>query len=102
VNFHETAESLRRIADAMDKSVMELGRDADTGIQRPHLSVEEAFGAAGLLCYIRDLITGGGKDVYRREDILVLLETISRDPSIFPCGLGVMVWVMEDDSGEGE
>lgn len=44
-----------------------------------------------MLCFLRDLFTGD-KQQYTTAEILVLLETLSRDPDIFPNGEGVAMW----------
>jgi hypothetical protein len=97
VTFAETAAAMRRCADAIDKVVREQGRDCDTRRPKPMLTEEAAAGAACLLCYLRDLVTAGEREQYDRPSLLVILETISRDPEIFPCGVGQVIWNAEDN-----
>lgn len=86
----QIAGALRRIAEKLDTHGLSppwsMGIDADS-----------AVGAAGMLCYIRDLFTVSSKDHFSRGEILVILETISRDPEIFPCGLGNIAWSAEEE-----
>jgi hypothetical protein len=86
----ETAATMRRLADAIDKLPGELpiagGLDEDC-----------AVGAGAMLCYIRDLLTNSPREhPWSTGELLVLLETISRDPDIFPAGVGNLMWAAED------
>jgi hypothetical protein len=91
---HETAKAMRRVAEVMERlpsaSLKDFPQDALQG--------ECAVGAAGLLCYLRDLFTLSDKTSYSQGEILVLLETISRDAEIFPCGTGKLMWAAEVES----
>lgn len=60
------------------------------------LTGDVAIGAAGMLVYLRDLITISGKASFTREELLVIFETISRDPEIFAEGQGILLWEAED------
>lgn len=95
MTYYEAASAMRRLADVFDK----VGKNAKTGAPKPMMSEEMATGAAIMLTYLRDLVTTGNRDVYPREDLLVLLETMSRDNEMFPCGVGRLIWdqVTEDD-----
>ena len=55
-----------------------------------------ATGAAAFLCYLRDLFTASEKEQFSRAEILVILETCSRDTDWFPSGIGQAMWNMED------
>lgn len=72
----ELAASLRKLADAvepydeMPKVKAELPEDLQ-------------LGAAAMVDYLRSLFTGAGKDIYTRDEILVLLNLIQNDPEIF-------------------
>jgi hypothetical protein len=46
-----------------------------------------AVGAALFWSYQRSLITGAGKEIFTRDELLVILETLSRDAEIFPPGV---------------
>lgn len=86
----ETAATLRRLADAIDKLPGKLpiagGIDEDC-----------AVGAGAMLVYIRDLLTTSPRGEYSTGELLVPLETISRDPDIFPAGVGNLMWAAEDE-----
>lgn len=64
------------------------------------MNPEAAAGAAAMLTYLRDLIMASSKRRYQQEELLVLLETISRDEDIFPDGTGVEMWAIEDIDSE--
>ena len=53
---------------------------------------EVECGAALLITYLRDLFQASPRENYNKVDILVLLETISRDTDLFPTGIGVEIW----------
>ena len=57
---------------------------------------ELEIGGAGLICYLRDLLTETPKESFTRGEILVLLESVSRDPDWFPSGVGIAMWQLED------
>ncbi len=100
MTFSESAQAMRRMADVLDKVVKAQGRDADSGKAKPMLEPEAGAGAAVLLCYIRDLVSCGNRENYDRGTLLVLLETISNDPEIFPCGIGRLLWAAENEDEE--
>ncbi len=87
----ELSESMHRIADA----IADLPNGNLAKFPPAMLSGDAAVGAAGMLCYLRDLFTVAGKDQFTREEILVLLEIASRDDEIFPCATGALIWDME-------
>ena len=95
MTYYEAASAMRRLADVFDK----VGKNAKTGVPKAMMSEEMATGAAIMLVYLRDLVTAGNRDVYPREDLLVLLETCSRDAEMLPCGVGTLIWdqMTEDD-----
>jgi hypothetical protein len=91
MKLSETARAMRKLADILDADVREHGDCV--GVQpKPMLPAEQALGAAFMVVYLRDLITAGANDTYDRGALLVLLEVISRDPELFPCGVGVALW----------
>ncbi len=91
MTLEEMAISLRAVADAIEQIP-----DAKlANFPKSMLRGEAGVGAAGMLCYIRDLFTVAGKDVFAREEILVILEAISRDQEIFPGAIGVLMWDAE-------
>lgn len=87
----ETAATMRRLAAAIEK--LPGGHLPISG----GIDEDCAVGAGAMLCYIRDLITTSTRDSYSLPELLVLLETISRDPDIFPAGVGTMMWAAEDE-----
>jgi len=95
MTFRESAAALRRCADALDR-VLLTNKDCETGAPKPMLTEETAVGGAAILCYIRDLFTSGEREQFDRGSILVVLETISRDAELFPCGIGTVMWQAED------
>lgn len=58
---------------------------------------EQAAGAAAMLTYLRDLIGDTEESRITKVQMLVLLETISRDEDFFPDGTGVEMWAMETE-----
>ena len=93
----ETASALRRAADIFDKMGNRFPGEPNPWAPNvaPILSEEQAAGAGALLCFVRDLVTASSRDTYPREDLLVMLETISGDPEMFPCGIGQLMWQAE-------
>ena len=89
----EAVAGLRKVADALEKA----GSPNIKGFPESMLSGEAAVGAAGLLCYLRDLITASGQESWSKPELLVLLEICSRDSEVFPNGTGVLMWDMEDE-----
>ena len=65
--------------------------------RKPMLSADSAVGGAAVLCYVRDLLTNTPRDQFNRDELLVLLERISADQDIFPLGVGVMMWDVDDE-----
>lgn len=96
MTFSQAASSMRRLADAFDK----IGGSNNCNKPAPMLDGDLAVGAASFLCYLRDLFTGAGKDQFSREEILVILETCSRDAEIFPAGVAILMWNMEEHEEE--
>lgn len=90
----EVAAAMRRLADAIDAEIAKSG-DASDGKDKPMLDGDAAVGAAVMITYLRDLVAEGDRDVYDRPSLLVILESISRDGEIFPCGVGRMIWDAE-------
>jgi hypothetical protein len=84
---HELANTFERCARAL--RTLPDGRLNDRS--KPMLDGDYAVGAAILWSYLRDLFTDAGKDVFRREEILVLLDVIQSDPDMFPPDLIAMV-----------
>ncbi len=89
----QMASAMRRVADAMEKVPGgNIWKKPET-----QLDGSLAVGAAGILCYLRDLFTLSDREHYSRADILVILETCSRDGEIFPCGAGQLMWQAQDE-----
>lgn len=82
----DAAATMRRLADAIEK--LPDGKLPIKG----GIDEDCAVGAGAMLCFIRDLITTSTRESYSQAELLVLLEVISRDPDVFPAGLGVIMW----------
>jgi hypothetical protein len=67
---------------------------------KPMLNEDAALGAAAFLCYLRDLFTATPTQAFTQAEILVLLETCSRDGEIFPMGIGTLMWDCEEPQSE--
>ena len=91
MTYASVATTMREMADVLD-SLPDSERNQETGMEVPEFKPERVVGAGAMLCYIRDLLTASPHENYNRVDILVLLEMISRDSDILPCGIGVMMW----------
>ncbi len=98
MTFQETASAMRRVADGIEKIAKDFKHDPDNGKPKPMLEGEAGAGAAVMLCYLRDLITASSHEQWDRGTLLVLLETMSRDAEVFPCGVGELIWQAEDDA----
>ena len=46
-------------------------------------SPEQQFGALCVLEYVSDLFTAAGKDLFTREEVLVILAAVKNDPDFF-------------------
>lgn len=99
MTFTETANAMRRLADGMDRVVRQRG-DAEIGHAKPTFEGDMAVGAAVMLTYIRDLVTTSERPGWSQGVVLVLLEMISRDGELFPCGVGKLMWDAEEEDGE--
>lgn len=88
----EQANSLRRLADAVEATDLRFGG------KKPGLDDENALGAISILQYVRSLFTTAGKETFAREDILVVIDAIGHDPEIFPLG----AWDLLDSDMEVE
>ncbi len=74
------AGALRRAADTAGKQKIPLAKAA-------YLQDDCLLGAALLWSFLRDLLTVTERETWKREELLVALETIARDRDIFPAGL---------------
>ena len=88
----EAASAMRRVATALEKA----GAGSMAKFPKSYLDGDAAVGAAGFLCYLRDCFTGSPKETWSRGEILVLLETMTRDIEMFPCGIAATMWAMDD------
>ena len=95
MTLRQLAEDYTRIAEKL--TVLESG-DSSLPFPRGLMDAECAAGGAALLCYLRDLFTATPTETFNRADILVILETLSRDNEIFPCGIGTTMWDCEVNS----
>ena len=93
MNPREAAQYMRAAADVMDQ----LDGRIDTVAKKPAVPPAEAAAAAVMLCYIRDLVTAANNPLGTAE-VLVMLEMISRDSDIFPCGVGVAMWDSQEEA----
>lgn len=98
MTFRQTASAMRRLADAIDSAVAVVGSaDLEPGMDtKPTFNADAAVGAAAMLCYLRDLVSGGGRETYDQASLLVILHTISEDAEIFPLGVGELMWNAEE------
>ena len=92
MTLKQLAEDYTRIGAKLAE--MESG-DCSLPFPKSMFDPENAVGAAALLCFIRDLFTATEYEQFSRDKILVLLETVSRDPELFPCGIGKTMWDVE-------
>lgn len=65
----------------------------------PLIQGEHLIGAALFWSYLRDLITASPRDVWPREDLLVLLETLQRDRDLFLPGMIEMIAATWESEG---
>lgn len=100
MTFTQQSAAMRRLADAIDRAVASQSHDAETGKPTPVFENDAAVGAASMLCYLRDLVTTSDRDVYDRPTLLVMLEMISRDPELFPSGVGSIMWQAEENDDD--
>lgn len=89
---NQMAGVMRRLADALEKVAGD--HEVRQG-RKPGLDGEMALGAALFWAYLRDLFTASRKEVFAKEDVLVLLEMVSRDADVLPPGICELV--TEDD-----
>lgn len=92
MTLSQLAEDYTRIGAKL--SVLESG-NSSLPFPRGLMDAECAAGGAAVLCLIRDLFTATPDETFSREQILVILETLSRDNDIFPCGIGTTMWDCE-------
>jgi hypothetical protein len=86
----EAAESLRKLAAVLERF------DRIPIPKRDVFDEDCQVGAAAMLAFIRDLFTIAGKDVFTREDILVLLNEIQHDREIFTMDLVTLMETEEE------
>lgn len=79
----QAAEAMRRLADVLEQNPRMTFPRPDV---QP-LEEECQVGAAMLLCVLRDSFTATPREVWRREEILVLLNALQSDPEIFSLDL---------------
>jgi len=79
MTYGQLAQSFHHIADALASLPASVSFAPG---QPPALEGEYAVGAALIICYLRSPFTVAGKDVFRREEILVVLDAIQADPDI--------------------
>jgi hypothetical protein len=82
MNTHELADTMERCALALRKLP-----PMPTHNRKPMLEGDFAVGAALFWSYLRDCMTGTPKESFTRDELLVLLETMSRDGEMFPAGV---------------
>lgn len=78
MDTHELASAMRRIADVFDKL-----ENVKLAPGKPMLNESIQPGAAAMLIYLRDCFTVARKEVYTRDEILVILNTIQTDRELF-------------------
>ena len=77
---HELADVLEDIARALRQHAHKLETDNRS---KPAFEGELLIGAAIFWSYLHGLLSDSPKETWRREEILVLLKTIQRDPELF-------------------
>jgi hypothetical protein len=82
MTLHQLADTHTRLGEALRRLP-----DEPIFIKQPKLTGEYAVGAALFWSYLRDLVTAAERDSFTREELLVLLEVVSRDAELFPPGL---------------
>ena|SRR5579859_2092480 len=98
MNATETVDALRRLATVIERHA----ENKKLNFPRNEAALDEAgaHGAAFMVCLLRDLIQASPVETWGKPRLLVMLETISCDPEIFPLGIGKLVWAMEvEDEG---
>ena len=93
-----TTRELGETYISLGQKLVEMHKRAGGGhvANTPSLEPESALGAAAFLCFLRDLITSSPLESYSKPSLLVLLETLSRDVEVFPHGIGVAMWGLEE------
>ena len=79
MTIHELADSFEHLGCALRKIQDGEFRKGEP----PKMDGDMQVGAALLWWYMRELFTASPKEVWRQEEILVLLETIQRDQDFF-------------------
>jgi hypothetical protein len=100
----ELADTYERLASGLRKIARTVG-DGEVFPQKPIIHGDFAVGAAFLWSYLRDLFTAAGKDQFTRDELLVLLDTISRDGEIFVPGAMAMMadaWAEEEAAHDND
>ncbi|MBN1567968.1 MAG: hypothetical protein JXA73_08980 [Acidobacteria bacterium] len=77
----EAAQALRRIANGIERF------EHIPWIKREVLDEDCQAGAAAMLMFLRDLMTVAGKELFTRDEILVLLNNLQNDKEIFSVDL---------------
>ena len=86
------ASAMRKVAQALERA----GSFKLNEFPEAMLEGETAVGAAAFLCYLRDCLTSSPKEHWSQGELLVLLETLSRDAEMFPCGIAQTMWNAEE------
>jgi hypothetical protein len=92
---HELADVLEGIARTLRQHAHELQTDNRS---KPVFEGELLIGAAIFWSYLYGLLTDSPKEIWRREEILLLLETIQRDPELFVPNLLQMLGDVERET----
>lgn len=88
----DLAGTMQRCADAL-RNMPEMIVPGE----KPIFEGEYAVGAAIFWAYLRGLLTAAGKDDFTRDELLITLETISRDLDMFPGGLLQLVGSLDQE-----
>lgn len=92
MTLKELASDYTRIGAKL--SALESG-NSSLPFPRGLMDADCAAGGAAILCFIRDAFTATPQEAWSRGEILVLLEILSHDSDLFPCGIGTMMWDCE-------
>lgn len=96
MTYKDIPSSLRRIASALEKSPESAAAFFPGERKSAYFAEDQAVGAACMLVYLRGLFMDSGRPIWDIPALLVLLETISRDPDLFPLSIGTLIWEAED------
>src|SRR6516165_6702794 len=79
-----TAHGLANVLEGIARALRQHAHELETANRpKPALQGGLSIAAAIFWSYLHGLLTDSRKEIWRRENILVLLETIQREPELF-------------------